>query len=188
VTWPDDPRHHYLLHLEKTDDGRYRAFVTVQTVRHSGDSRRSDFFRNEDDLEREIDREERSRVISRLAMRIDLPETYRTRSAARDAGYEAARRFAAGQLSHERVEYKRRVRDYQLIGGAGFRPDVMKWESILTIKRKREASAGGTLIQTIDEINSPFKFNTFPTADRAASFALEYGELMVIGAVSGLKI
>lgn len=181
-TWPDDPRHYYHLYFEPDNgDGKYRAFVTIQTIR--GSSGKSRFMRNDDD-----DWSERDRAISRLAQRLDLPDAYSTRSAARAAGYEAAHRFAVGQLSPDRVQLKRKVKDYQLIGGAAFRPDVMGWEATLVIKRKREASKGGTLTQTFEEISSPFRFNYFPTADRAASFGLEYGERMIIGMVAGLKI
>ena len=181
--WPDDPRHHYVLHVEGTGD-RFRGFVTVQSVRQA-DAGRPAFFRNE---EKQREREEFQGLYSRLALRFDLPGPYSRRSAVSDAAYEAARRFADGQLSPVRAEYRCTVRGYRLIGGAGFRVDNNQWEAVLTIKRKRAANAGGTATQKIEGANSSLRRNTFPTADRAAQFALEFGERMVIGAVPGLKI
>ncbi len=189
MTWPNDPRRHYALYIEEIPGGTgIRAFVVIQNIRTAGGSGRSAFFRNEDNPQGEWDRDDRDRVISRLGTRLDLSEVFYSRNVARDAGYEAARRFAVGQLSPERVEIKKKVKDYQLIGGAGFRSDVMRWEPTLTVKRKREASKGGALTQTFDEINSPFRFNTFPTAASAAGFGLDYGEKMVLGMVAGLQI
>jgi hypothetical protein len=182
MTWPDDPKHYYHMDFDtRSKPGEYLAFVTIQTVRIP--TGRPRFFRRDD--EGGSDQSE-DRALSRLAVRLDLPEPFRSRDAARNAAYEAARRYAAGQLSATRFEIKKRQGDYQLIGGAGFRPDVMKWEPTLTIRRNRGTGKGAA--QTFEEQTSPFRFNVFNTRDVAAEFAIGYGERMLIGLVAGLRI
>lgn len=81
---------------------------------------------------------------------------------------------------------KERRGDYQLIAGAGYRPDTQGWEGTLIIKRKSGPNKGA--VQTFDENTSPFRFNSFDSADGAAKFAFDYGERMLLNLVSGLKI
>jgi hypothetical protein len=180
MPWPNDPKHYYLIHFAPDSiDGAHKVFVTIQNI-HANAGRASFVRREPQDHS-----DEPNRALSRLSQRIDLHQSFRNKHDAREAAYEVAHRLFSGEISSDHLVLKKTVRDYQLIGGAAFRPDVMAWEATLTIRRKRN---GKRETQTFDEIQSPFRFNNFPTAAAAVEFGFQYGERMVLGHITGLKI
>jgi hypothetical protein len=162
--WPPDPQHTYALWLEPAErpGAASRAYVTAHPVY------------------RDIG------VHSRFAVRLELPGAYHGRSAAAADGFAIARRFYHGRYSPLATECVRTLNGYRMVGHARFRIDCHQWEPTLTIRSERPTNRG--VVQTFDGGGSPFVQHTFPTAQRAADYALVYGERIVLGLVAGLRI
>lgn len=74
MPWPADGNRYYHLHCERDSKSDYRAFITVQTFRARGG--RDAFFRDED--KPAYDDPGSERALSRLALRLDLHQPFRT--------------------------------------------------------------------------------------------------------------
>ena len=162
--WPPDPQHTYALWLEPAErpGAASRAYVTAHPVY------------------RDIG------VHSRFAVRLELPGTYHSRSAAAADGFAIARRFYHARYSPLATEGVKTLNRYRIVGHARFRIDCHQWEPTLTIRSERPSNKG--VVQTFDGGSSPFVRHTFPTAQRATDYALAYGERIVLGLVAGLHI
>jgi hypothetical protein len=164
LVWPPDPQHTYALWLEPAErpGAASRAYVTAHPVY------------------RDIG------VHSRFAVRLELAGTYHSRSTAAADGFAIARRFYQGRYSPIVMERVKTLNGYSIVGHARFRIDCHQWEPTLTIRSERPRNKG--VVQTFDGGSSPFVQHTFPTARRAADYALVYGERLVLGLVAGLRI
>lgn len=164
LSWPPDPQHTYAVWLEQAarQGEASRAYVTAHPVY------------------RDIG------VHSRFAVRLELPGTYHSRSAAAADGFAIARRFCHGRYSPLTTERVRTFNGYRIVGHARFRIDCHQWEPTLTIRSERPSNNG--VVQTFDGGSSPFVHHTFPSAGVAADYALAYGERIVLGLVAGLRI
>jgi hypothetical protein len=164
MSWPPDPQHTYALWLEPSEspDGATRAYVTAHPIY------------------RDIG------IHSRFAIRLDLPGTYRSKSAAAADGYAIARRFFHDRFSPLPTEVTKSLNGYRMTAHARFRIDSHQWEPVLTLRSMRPGNKGA--VQMFDGGESPFIHRTFPTALLAANFGLAYGERVVLGLVRGLHI
>lgn len=164
LSWPSDPRHTYALWLESAErpGAASRAYVTAHPIY------------------RDIG------VHSRFAVRLELPGVYSSRAAAAADGFATARRFFHGRYSPLATERVRVLNGYRIVGHARFRIDCHQWEPTLTVRSERPGNKG--VVQTFDGGGSPFVQHTFATAQRAADYALAYGERIVLGLVAGLRI
>lgn len=162
--WPSDPTHTFALWLmpQGAAGSQSRAYVTAHPVY------------------RDIG------VHSRFATRLDLPGTYASRAAAAPAAYAAAARFVRGKYAADHLEESKVVRGFLLSAHARFRIDCHEWEPVLTIRREGAKNAGP--VQTFDGADSPFVRTTFPSAAAAISYALAYGERVVLGMIRGLRV
>lgn len=121
---------------------------------------------------------------SRFVVRLDLPDTYATRSDAECAAADVTHRYFRGTTTLPSFELSARIGDYLVTGTARFRADVHEWEPSLEITAVR----GGTNYrQRFAEHESPFYGHTFASRQAAAQFALRYGQRMVLGALPGLR-
>lgn len=117
----------------------------------------------------------------RNASKYDLPGEFRSKLEAYNEGVKVARRLALGELSPTFVRLKHKFREYAFFGSASFRLDCHQWEPALEIVSNRAANKGARQQFT-------FQSNLFLDADRAAQFALQCGERLVIGMIGGLTI
>lgn len=162
--WPADPQHTYALWFElpTSSASPSRAYVTAHPIY------------------RDIG------VHSRFAIKLDLPGTYASKSAAAADGYAAAHRFFHGKYSVLRVEATKTISGYRVIAQARFRIDCHEWEPVLSIRSEHPKNKGA--VQTFDGRDSPFVQRTFRSAPAAASYALAYGERLVLGMIRGLHV
>jgi hypothetical protein len=122
---------------------------------------------------------------SRFVVRLDLPDTYASRSEAECAAADITHRYFRGRISLTSFELSAKIEDYLVTGTARFRADVHEWEPWLEITAVRE---GTNHRQRFEEHESPFYSHTFASRQAAAQFALSYGQRMVLGALRGLRI
>lgn len=122
----------------------------------------------------------------RFALKYEIPDQFQSKLEAYEEGLKVARRLASGELNPSSVRLKQKFREYLLIGSASFRLDSHQWEPVLELVSRRAANKGAC--QRFSDVQSPFQRNLFPDAERAAKFAIQYGERMVIGIVGGLSI
>ena len=164
TSWPADPRHTYALWLEEPASAASasRAYVTAHpNYRDIG-------------------------LHSRFAIKLDLPGLYSSKSAAAADGYAAAQRFFRGKHAPDRTEATKTLSGYRIVARARFRIDCHKWEPILSIQSERPRNKG--VVQTFDGSDSPFVQRTFPSASAAATYAMTYGERLVLGLIGGLHV
>jgi hypothetical protein len=121
-----------------------------------------------------------------IGSRYDVAEEFLTPTAAYSYCVGIARKLAAGEISANRPEVKKRVGEYQLLASAAFQIESRKWEPILKIKSKRLANKGA--IQDLLEGQSPLQHNPCPSAARATEYALEHGEKLALKLIPGLKV
>lgn len=121
-----------------------------------------------------------------LARRCNLRDTYRDKQDAYAAALKIVKAASEGEFHAISVRLKETFRGYELVGSCGFRHDVHKWQPTLEIISRRPENKGAT--QGFGDLQSPFDRNLYPHPEHAARFALEYGERMIVGLVSGLKI
>jgi len=162
--WPADLEHTYALWLVPAErpGAASRAYVTAHPVY------------------RDIG------VHSRFAVRLELSGTYHSRSAAAADGFAIAEQFYHGRYCPLATESVKTLNGYRIVGHARFRIDCHQWEPTLTIRSERPSNKG--VVQTFDGGSSPFVQHTFATAQRAADYALTYGERIVLGLIAGLRI
>jgi len=122
---------------------------------------------------------------SRFVVRLDLPDTYASRSEAECAAMDVTHRYFRGRITIPSFELSAKVRDYLVTGTSRFRADIHEWEPWLEITAVRE---GTNYRQRFEEHESPFYGHTFASRQAAAQFALWYGQRMVLGALRGLRI
>ena len=123
---------------------------------------------------------------SRFAIRLDLPGTYPSKAAATRDGYAVAERFFRGKYAPAHVDEIRTVHGYRIKAHARFRIDCHEWEPALSIRSESLKNKGAD--QTFDGGNSPFVGITFSSAPAAATYAMAYGERLVLGIISGLRV
>lgn len=162
--WPPDPHHTYSLWLESpmSPGSGSRAYVTAHPVY------------------RDIG------VRSRFAIRLDLPGTYPSKSAAVADGYAAADRFFHGKRPPDSTEESKDLRGHRITAHARFRIDCHEWEPTLVIRSASPRLNGP--VQTFDGSDSPFLRRTFPSASAATAYAVAYGERLVLGLIRGLRV
>ena len=162
--WPRDARHTYALWLQLPayPGSDFRAYVTAHPIY------------------RDIG------VHSRFAIRLDLPGTYPSKTAAARDGYAVAERFFHGKCAPAHVEETKTFHGYQIRAYARFRIDCHEWEPGLSIRSQGLKNRGAA--QIFDGGNSPFVGRTFPSATAAAMHAMAYGERLVLGIISGLRV
>jgi hypothetical protein len=122
---------------------------------------------------------------SRFVVRLDLPDTYASRSEAECAAADLTHRYFRGRIRLPAFELSAKIGDYLIMGTARFRADIREWEPWLEITAVRE---GTNHRQRFEEHESPFYGHTFASRQAAAQFALWYGQRMVLGALRGLRI
>jgi hypothetical protein len=122
---------------------------------------------------------------SRFVVRLDLPDTYASRSEAESDAVDVTHRYFRGKITLPSFELSAKIRDYLVTGTARFRADIHEWEPWLEITAVRE---GISHRQRFEEHESPFYGHTFASRQAAAQFALRYGQRMVLGALRGLRI
>jgi hypothetical protein len=164
LSWPRDLQHTYALWLEPPESpgAPSRAYVTAHPIY------------------RDIG------VHSRFAVRLDVPGVYLSKAAAAADAFAIARRFFHDRYSPLPIEVTKTLKGYRIATHARFRIDCHQWEPVLSLRSERPDNKGA--VQTFDGGDSPFVQRTFPSALMAANFGLAYGERIVLGLVSGLRI
>lgn len=164
MCWPQDAEHTYALWLQLpvSTGSPARAYVTAHPIY------------------RDIG------IHSRFAIRLDLPGTYPNKAAATRDGYAVAEQFFRGKCAPDRVEELKDLHGYRIKAHARFRIDCHEWEPALSIRCEHLKNKGAA--QTFAGANSPFVRSTFSSAHAAVTYAMTYGERLVLGIIGGLRV